>query len=294
MRPRTSPCRPRCSKRASLAGSRRLFRRLHAGGRPHRSTRRPSSRPSGSSRSSATPSTRTALQPRAQPEGSSRRACATCRSILWIAPRRPASASDWKELASARPASPARKRALLARLQRLPAGPAHPPALPRRPPRGPHRCSTTRTRWPRQFGYAATPRPARQRAADAALLPHRQGDHAAQHHPAAEPRRGDLRAERRHAAAAAQRALPGALHELLEARDPRICSSASRTPSSRASCCCSSTPNCKGMTARTLRALWRARGMRIDAQLPPRPGQPRRCSCRSCSSRAASCTSSGA
>ena len=51
-------------------------------------------------------------------------------------------------------------------------------------------------------------------------------------------------------------------------------------------------PELKGMSARTLRALWRNRH-RDRRAVPPRPGEPRAIHRRSCASRAASRTSCG-
>ena len=65
-----------------------------------------------------------------------------------------------------------------------------------------------------------------------------------------------------------------------------------RTPSSRPSCSTRRPSACKGLSARTLRALYNARSV-MDAQVPQRPGQPRRPSCACCCSRAASPTPCG-
>ena len=197
-----------------------------------------------------------AVRARAQPQGEPRR------------PARPAG----DPLDRARPAASAgtgatwRSRGLIAagRSARLraprdrAAGPAHPPALPRRPARGPPRCSTTRTRSPNQCGLRGQAGAARQRTADAALLPHRQGDHAAQHHPAAEPARRASRRSRMRRRARSTSASRRAAR--CSRRGARTSSSASRARSSRAFLLMQQHGELRGMTARTLRALWRARG----------------------------------
>ena len=127
------------------------------------------------------------------------------------------------------------------------------------------------------LAHAARPRrhagAARQRAADAALLPRRQGwsrqvntillqNLHAQLLPA--PTRARCRSTRDF-----QR-----VDELLEIARRGRCSSGDPRRCSTRSCMMQQHRELKGMTARTLRALWRA-ARRIDARVPPRPGQPR-------------------
>ena len=183
----TSPCRRRCSKRALLAGNRALFRAFAARDVDGARSARRSSRRRCSSSSSGTPSTRTRLQPRAEHQGKPRRPARPADDPVDRA-RRAASARRWSELAARGLITPAEARAVCARRSGS--------------------CRTLRIRLhylagrredrlvfdlqtalAAQFGLQRHAAPARERAADAALLPRREGRHAAQHHPAAEPRR---------------------------------------------------------------------------------------------------------
>ena len=253
-----SPAAARCSARlpARIAGDARSARR--------------SSRPSCSSRSSATPSTNdtpTTSNPTSRKRPA---ACATCRPSCWIA-RACGIGSSWSDLAQPRPAHRGRSarssratrrccRTCASACTTWPAG-ARTAC-----------CSITRTRSPRSAAIADTPHAARQRAADAALLPHRQGDHAAQHHPAAEPRARLLPGAGRRAAPL-ERALPGAQRAARGART-RTCSSASPRAILESFLLLQQHHELNGMTRRhAARAVARARPHR--RALPARPAQPR-------------------
>jgi [protein-PII] uridylyltransferase len=138
------------------------------------------------------------------------------------------------------------------------------------------------------FGLEGTPERARQRIPDAALLLGRQGGDPAEHHPAAE-HRGQLfphavaagadqpalqrgRRLHRHRRRRHLRQNPAAVLEIFVIMTER--------------------PDIKGMTARTMRALWHARTLIDDAFRADRAIAP--CSCASCRRRWAWCTRCGA
>ena len=141
-----------------------------------------------------------------------------------------------------------------------------------------------------QLGHKDTPSRRAQRGDDAALLPDRQSRHAAQYDPAAEPR-GAPRAAARHAAAQPQRALrsaqraaahpPGKYLRAPADRDPRVLPADDAAPGAA-----------RHDGAHAARAV--ARPVAGEWKIQERPKRQSCCFCTSCSSRAASCTSSAA
>ena len=129
----------------------------------------------------------------------------------------------------------------------------------------------------REFGLADTPARARQRTADAALLPRGQAGAPGQRHRAAEPARAAVPADRRAPAPLDER-LPGRATSCSTCATT-ICSSASPAAMLEAFLTLQQHPELKGMSARTLRALWRNRD-RIDARVSARSGATARGSCR--------------
>ena len=207
--------------------------------------------------------------------------------ILWVS-RASGLGADWRDLAARglvtrRGGPPARvgTRSFSRRL-------AHPPASARRSPRGPHpvRLPEGARRGLRLFDATAAKRASEH--VHAAVLPHRESGHAAEHHPAPEPRRRNLSGcggRRRCRSTSAFRWCG----ELLDARDPHVFE---REPRAilESFLLLQQHPELKGMTApHAARALARA-----HAASTPRSGAIRRtarCSSACCSSRAASSTS---
>ena len=285
---RTSPSRPRCSRRACSPAARRC-----SGGCRRAIGER--SRPGGflqgeEARAGAAPRQAPghALRARAEPEGGARRAARPAGHPLDRAA--PAASAGTGATSPAAACCSGAKRCSLARHETAAAGPARPPALPRRPARGPPRCSTSRTRWRPSAATPASADAARQRAADAALLPRRQGDHAAEHDPAAEPA-GALRPGAGRRAARAQRALPGARRAARGAARGPVRARAARDPRELPADAAARRA-ARHDRRDPARAVARARQAGREASGAIRSRSC--CSCRSCSSRAASCTSSGA
>jgi [protein-PII] uridylyltransferase len=136
---------------------------------------------------------------------------------------------------------------------------AHPPPLSPRPPRGPprvRRAEHARAR-PRTDRHAGE---ARERAAHAALLPRRQARAPGEHHPPAEP------ARELYPAATGPVAIDEDFQQVDEHLDVRDETLFARRPSAMldAFLALQRHRELKGMTARTLRALWQERH-RIDA-----------------------------
>ena len=189
-------------------------------------------------------------------------------TVLWIA-RAAGLGRSWRELARAglmtaqrgahgvAPGAPHRRAARAA-------------ALPRRPARGP-----AGVRPADRARAGARPRrhrdPARERAADAALLPGREAGAAGQRDPAAEPARApvpDRRRSRGRSTTSSTRSTSccTSRDEALFERRPAAMLDAFLTMQRH--------PELKGMSARTLRALWRNRH-RIDAAFRRDPREPR-------------------
>ena len=232
-RPTTSRCGPACSRRATSPAAATLFQQLRARAATQRSTparvlRGEDARAGAAPRQ--VPGHALHLEPNVR---RARAACATCRSILWIAraarPRPHAGASSVAQRPDRAPSRRASSRAT----RRAFAGPAHPPALPRRPARGPPgvRPADRARRAARLRRHA---RRGARASADAALLPGGQGGDAAQQDPAAE-HRGAARARSRRRRAPINERFQRA-RRAARGRRATTCSSASRARSSRASC----------------------------------------------------------
>ena len=261
-----------------VAGSRRLFATLRE--RVSRRARRAGVLQGQAARAGAAPRQASGqrLQPRAEPQGSARRparpAGRSCGS-----PRRAASATTGATWRARGLHHPRAKRAssrgtsdflqdLRIRLHYL-AGRREDRLAVRPPERARARNSATRP-------------PRRKRASeqlDAALLPHRQGDHAAQHHPAAEPRRAR--------SVPREDAPPQPINERFQRR-ATSCSTRATTTSSSASphailesfLLLQQHPRAEGHDRAPRCARCGARGRASTRAFRARPGQPRDCSSR--------------
>ena len=166
---------------------------------------------------------------------------------------------------------------------------ADPAAPPRRPARGPDpvRLPGRARQGVRLRRHADE---ARERSVHAALLPHREGGDAAQHHGAPEPRRGDLSRVRR-PAGADQRAVPGGARAAGRARRGALRARAARDP--REFPAAAAARRAEGDDRpHAARAVARAAADR--RRLPRRSGEPRDVPRDPAGSRAAWCTSCAA
>ena len=236
-----------------LAGRARAVSRSSAAASPSAWTSARSTTPRRSSSSSGISSTRTRSTTSSPTSRKARAACATCPTVLWIA-RAAGFGSTWRELARNGLMTIGEARAVAA-AGALHRRAARAPALPARPARGPAGVRRAERARP-QLGLVRHAGQARERAADAALLPRGEAGAPGQHDPAAEPARA---------------LYPGGHRS-------RCRSTPSSSRSTSCSTCATRRCSCerpaamldafltlqrhrelKGMTARTLRALWRDR-----------------------------------
>ncbi len=157
------------ARASAVAGIARALSALSAAHSRRRSTSAPSTRPRRSSSSSAICATRTRPTTSSPTSRKARAGCAICRRSLWIA-RAAGLGRSWRDFAARGLITPLEAREVARQERLLSAICASACTIS---PVGARTawCSTCRPRSRASSGCADTPRPARERAADAALLP---------------------------------------------------------------------------------------------------------------------------